>query len=93
VTVLAAGGKWEFGCGAPDAAVILQLFFQKICIFRHIQPVYMIKTKVALLERRIFFRQSKLFENFSNCSDWLDKSRSSKKATFVLIMVNRLILV
>jgi len=43
------------------------------------------KTKMAILESRLFFSQSKLFENFSNCSDWLDKSRPSKKATFVLI--------
>jgi len=27
-----------------------------------------------------------LFENFLNCSDWLDKSRPSKKAPFALIM-------
>jgi len=26
------------------------------------------------------------FENFSDCSDWLDKCRPSKKATFILIM-------
>jgi len=25
----AAGGQWEFGGEAPDAAAILQLFFQK----------------------------------------------------------------
>jgi len=31
----------------------------------------MIKTKVAFLEG--------LFENFLDCSDWLDKSRPSKK--------------
>jgi len=46
----------------------------------------MITTKVAFLEGRLFFSQSGLFENFSDCSDWLDKSRPSKKATFVLIM-------
>jgi len=49
----------------------------------------MIKTKAALLEGRLFSSQSsqsELFENFSDCSDWLDKSRPSKKATFVLIM-------
>jgi len=33
-----------------------------------------------------FSSQSGLFENFSDCSDWLDKSRPYKKATFVLIM-------
>jgi len=30
-----------------------------------------------------FSSQSGLFENFLDCSDWLDKSRPSKKATFV----------
>jgi len=30
--------------------------------------------------------QSGLFKNFSDGSDWLDKSRPSKKATFVLII-------
>jgi len=33
-----------------------------------------------------FCTQSELFEYFLNCSDWMDKSRPSKKATFVLIM-------
>jgi len=28
-----------------------------------------------------------LFENFSNCFDWLDKTRSFKKATYVLIFM------
>jgi len=46
----------------------------------------MIKTKVAFLEGQIFSSQQELFEYFLNCSDWLDKSRHSKKATFVLIM-------
>jgi len=41
---------------------------------------------VAFLEGRLFSSQSELFENFSDCSDWLGKSRLSKKATFVLIM-------
>jgi len=41
----------------------------------------MIKTKVAFLEGQLG-----LFENFSNFSDWRDKSWPSKKATFVLIM-------
>jgi len=45
----------------------------------------MIKTKVALWEDPLFFSQSGLYENFSDCSEWLDKSLSSK-ATFVLIM-------
>jgi len=41
---------------------------------------------LAFLEGRHFSSQSELLESISNCSDWLDKSRSSKKATFVLIM-------
>jgi len=44
------------------------------------------KIKMAILEGWLFFSQSMLFENFLNCSDWLDKSRPSKKATFILIM-------
>jgi len=46
----------------------------------------MIKTKVAFLEDRLLFSQSKQFKKYSKSSDWLDKSRLSKKATFVLIM-------
>jgi len=46
----------------------------------------MIKTKVAFLKGRIFSSQSELVEYFLNCFDWLDKSRPSKKATFVLII-------
>jgi len=42
----------------------------------------MIKTKMAFLEGWLFFSQPELLENFLNCSDWLDKSRPSKKATF-----------
>jgi len=38
----------------------------------------MIKAKVAFLEALLFFSQSGLFENFSDCSYWLDKSRSSQ---------------
>jgi len=48
--------------------------------------VYMIKTKVAFLEGRLFSSQSELFEYFLNWFDWLVKSRSFKTATFVLIM-------
>jgi len=33
-----------------------------------------------------FSSQSGFFENFSDFSDWLDQSRPSKKATFVLSM-------
>jgi len=46
----------------------------------------MIKTKLTFLEGRLFFSQSDLFENFSDCCDWLDKSRPPKKATFIWIM-------
>jgi len=46
----------------------------------------MIKSKVPFFEGRLFSSQSGLLENFSDYSDWLDKSRPSKKATFVLIM-------
>jgi len=46
----------------------------------------MIKTKVVFLKGRLFFSQSELLEGVTDCSDWLDKSRPSKKATFVLIM-------
>jgi len=42
---------------------------------------------VAFLESRLFSSQSELFENFLDCSDLLDKSRPSKNATFVLIML------
>jgi len=56
----------------------------------------MINAKVPFLEGRLFSSQSGLFENFSDCSDWLDKFQivligwikagPPKKATFVLIM-------
>jgi len=42
----------------------------------------MIKQK-GLFGGRLFSSQSELFEKFSNCSDWLDKGRPSRKATFV----------
>jgi len=41
----------------------------------------MIKTEVAFLDGRLFSSQSGLFEYFSDCSEWLVKSRPSKKAT------------
>jgi len=43
----------------------------------------MIKTKVAFLEGRLLSSQSKQSEKYSKGSDWLEKSRPSKKATFV----------
>jgi len=45
----------------------------------------MIKTKVAFLEAGFFPANQEGFLKTSDCSDWLDKSRPSKKATFVLI--------
>jgi len=47
----------------------------------------MIKTKVSFFGGPAFFQPSELFENFSDCSDWLDKSRPFKKVTFVLILI------
>jgi len=47
----------------------------------------MIKTKVAFLEGRLLSSQSEQSERSSKSSDWLEKSRPSKKATFVLIML------
>jgi len=44
------------------------------------------QNKSGFLGGRLFSSQSGLFKNFSDCSDWLDKSRLSKKAIFVLIM-------
>jgi len=46
----------------------------------------MIKTKVAFLKGRILFSQSEQFKKHSKGSNWLEKSRPSKKATFDLIM-------
>jgi len=46
----------------------------------------MIKTKVAFFEGRLLSSQSEQFKKFSRSSDWLEKSRPSKKASFVLIM-------
>jgi len=44
------------------------------------------QSKSGFFGRPAFSSQSGLFENFSDCSDWLDKSWPSKKANFVLIM-------
>jgi len=46
----------------------------------------MIKTKVAFLEDRLLSSQSEQFKKFAKSSDWLEKSRPSKKATFDLII-------
>jgi len=50
------------------------------------RAVYMSKSKVAFLEGRLLSSQSEQSEKFSKSTDWLEKSRSSKKVTFVLIM-------
>jgi len=42
----------------------------------------MIKTKVTFLEGRLLSSQQ--FKKYSKSSDWLEKSRPSKKAAFVL---------
>jgi len=39
----------------------------------------MIKTKVTFLEGRLLSSQLEQFEKFSKSSDWLEKSRPSKK--------------
>jgi len=44
------------------------------------------KTKVAFLDGRLLSSQSEQSEKFSKSPDVLEKSRPSKKATFVLIM-------
>jgi len=46
----------------------------------------MIKTKVAFLEGRLLSSQLEQFKMYLKSSDLLEKSRPSKKATFVLIM-------
>jgi len=46
----------------------------------------MIKTKMDFLEGRLLSSQSEQFKKYLKSSDWLEKSRPSKKATFVLIM-------
>jgi len=46
----------------------------------------MIKTKVTFLEGRLLSSQLEQLKKYSKRSDWLDKSRPTKKATFVLIM-------
>jgi len=39
------------------------------------------QNKTGFLEGRLFSSQPELFEYFLNCSDWLDKSRPSKKTS------------
>jgi len=46
----------------------------------------MYKTKVAFLKGWLFSSHSKLIESFLNGSDWLDKSRLSKKTTSFMDM-------
>jgi len=45
----------------------------------------MIKTKL-FFKGRLWSSQSEQSEKFSKSPDWLEKSRPSKKATFVFIM-------
>jgi len=44
-----------------------------------IKPAPIELKQKCLFGSRLFSSQSELFDNFSNCSDWLDKSRPSKK--------------
>jgi len=44
------------------------------------------QNKSGFLEGRLLSIQSEQSEKFSKSPDWLDKSRPSKNATFVLIM-------
>jgi len=44
----------------------------------------MIKTKVAFLEGRLLSSQTEQFEKFSKSYDWLEKSRPTKKAAFIM---------
>jgi len=46
----------------------------------------LIKTKVAFLKDQLLSSPLEQFIKISKASDWLVKSRPSKKATFVLIM-------
>jgi len=46
----------------------------------------MIKTKVTFLEGRLLCSQSEQSGKFWKSLDWLEKSRPSIKAVFVLIM-------
>jgi len=56
----------------------------------HIIPVYMIKTKVTILEGRLLSGQSEQSEKLSKSSDWLEKAGPPKKH-FGFDHVNRLI--
>jgi len=46
----------------------------------------MIKTQVAFLKGRLLTSLSEQFKKYSKSSDWLEKSRPSKKATLVFII-------
>jgi len=50
----------------------------------------MIKTKVAFVEGRFLSSQSEQFKKIFKNSDWLGKSRPSKKSHFCFDYVNRL---
>jgi len=44
------------------------------------------KINVFFFEGQLFSSQTEQFKKYSKSSDWLKKSRHSKKATFVLVM-------
>jgi len=46
----------------------------------------MIKAKVVFMKGWLLSSQSEQSEKFSKSPDWLEKSRPTKKSTFVLIM-------
>jgi len=46
----------------------------------------MIKIKVAFLEGRLLSSKSEQFKKYSKSCDWLEKSRLSKNAAFVMII-------
>jgi len=51
----------------------------------------MIKTKVAFLEGWLLSGQSEQLKKYLKSSDWVEKSRPSKKSHFCFDHVNRLI--
>jgi len=70
--------RWYFGSRMTIHVMSLLTTRYSILACLHDQ------SKSGFLEGRLFSSQSEFFENFSNYSDWLDKSRPSKNATFVL---------
>jgi len=77
---------------STDLLALQKLAFQKATVLNMVNRLnitcslfYMIKTKVAFL-RAGFYPANQSNLKFSKSSDWLEKSRLSKKTTFVLIM-------